>query len=129
MCRKFPGRLVLGIDARQGRVATDGWLATSDVAATELARQFAAEPLVAIVYTDIATDGMMSGPNVDAMTRMQAAVEVPVVASGGVSSAEDVARLADAGMAGCIIGRAIYEGTLSLPEATAAAGDASQQYT
>ena len=122
MCRKLPGRLVLGIDAREGRVATDGWLETSDVAATELARQFAAEPLAAIVYTDIATDGMMSGPNVDAMARMQAAVEVPVVASGGVSSAEDLARLAAAGMAGCIIGRALYEGTLSLPEAMAAAG-------
>jgi len=127
MCRQFPGRLVLGIDARQGRVATDGWLATSDVAATELAGQFAAEPLAAIVYTDIATDGMMTGPNVEAMARMQEAVPVPVVASGGVSSAEDVARLAEAGMAGCIIGRALYEGTLSLPAAMAAAGESDNQ--
>jgi phosphoribosylformimino-5-aminoimidazole carboxamide ribotide isomerase len=117
VCRQFPGKLVLGIDARDGRVATDGWLATSDVDAVELARQFAGEPLAAIVYTDIATDGMLAGANVEAMARMQAAVDLPVVASGGVTTAEDVARLADAGLAGCIIGRALYEGTLTLPEA------------
>ena len=121
MCRQFPGRLVLGIDAREGRVATDGWLQPSDVAAVELARRFAGEPLAAIIYTDIATDGMLSGPNVAAMATMQAAVELPVVASGGVASKEDVARLAAVGMAGCIIGRALYEGTLTLPDALAAA--------
>ena len=122
MCRQFPGRLVLGIDARGGRVATDGWLETSDVAATELAQQFAGEPIAAIVYTDIETDGMLSGPNLEAMARMQAAVDLPVVASGGVTTDEDVALLAAAGMAGCIIGRALYEGTLTLPDALAAAG-------
>ncbi|OHB80456.1 MAG: 1-(5-phosphoribosyl)-5-[(5-phosphoribosylamino)methylideneamino]imidazole-4-carboxamide isomerase, partial [Planctomycetes bacterium RBG_16_64_12] len=74
MCRKFPDRLVLGIDARGGRVATDGWRETSDMAAVDLARQFAGEPLAAIVYTDIASDGMMVGPNVAAMAEMQAAV-------------------------------------------------------
>lgn len=123
MCRQFPGRLVLGIDARGGRVATDGWLETSDVAATELARQFAAEPIAAIIYTDIDTDGMLSGPNVEAMAQMQAAVDLPVIASGGVAGKEDVARLAEAGMAGCIIGRALYEGTLTLGDARAAAGE------
>jgi phosphoribosylformimino-5-aminoimidazole carboxamide ribotide isomerase len=122
MCRAFPGRLVLGIDARDGRVATHGWLETSDMPATALARQFAAEPIAAIVYTDIATDGMMSGPNLPAMAEMRAAVDVPVVASGGVTTAEDVARLAAVPMAGCIIGRALYEGTLTLPAALAAAG-------
>lgn len=122
MCRAFPGRLVLGIDARGGRVATHGWLETSDVAATELAKQFAAEPIAAVVYTDIATDGMMSGPNVAAMTEMQAAIDLPVVASGGVTTAVDVARLAAVPVAGCIIGRALYEGTLTLPAALAAAG-------
>jgi phosphoribosylformimino-5-aminoimidazole carboxamide ribotide isomerase len=121
MCRAFPGRLVLGIDAREGRVATDGWFETSDVAAVELARQFAGQPMAAIIYTDIAADGMLSGPNLAAMAAMQAAVELPVVASGGVTTTEDVARLAAAGMAGCIIGRALYEGTLSLPDALAAA--------
>jgi len=122
MCRKFPGRLVLGIDARDGRVATDGWLETSDFAATDLAAQFAEEPIAAIVYTDIATDGMMAGANVAAMAEMQAAVDVPVVASGGVTTADDVARLAAVPMAGCIIGRALYEGSLTLPDAIAAAG-------
>ena len=122
MCREFPGKLVLGIDARDGRVATEGWLQTSDVAATELAGQFAGEPVAAVIYTDIATDGMMAGPNLAAMAEMQAAVDLPVVASGGVTTKEDVARLAAVPMAGCIIGRALYEGTLTLPDAMAASG-------
>ncbi|NQU23304.1 MAG: 1-(5-phosphoribosyl)-5-[(5-phosphoribosylamino)methylideneamino]imidazole-4-carboxamide isomerase, partial [Candidatus Nealsonbacteria bacterium] len=113
MCRQFPGKLVLGIDAKDGKVATDGWEVTSDTEAVELARQFSGEPIAAINYTDIATDGMLTGPNVAAMAEMCRAVEVPVVASGGVTTVEDVARLADAGMAGCIIGRALYEGTLT----------------
>ncbi len=116
-CRKYPRRLVLGIDARDGLAATDGWLNTSDVTAIDLARQFATEPLAAIIYTDIATDGMMGGPNVAAMAEMQAAVNIPIVASGGVTTVDDVARLAAAGLAGCIIGRSLYEGTLSLADA------------
>lgn len=114
---KFPNRLVLGIDARDGYVATDGWLETSEVTAIEMAQQFEGEPLAAIVYTDIATDGMMSGPNVAAMAEMQKAVRLPVVASGGVTTEADVEALATAGLAGCIIGRALYEGTLTLPKA------------
>jgi phosphoribosylformimino-5-aminoimidazole carboxamide ribotide isomerase len=121
MCAEFPGQLVLGIDAREGRVATDAWLETTDVDATELARQLAAEPLAAIVYTDIATDGMLAGPNLAAMADMRAAVDVPVIASGGVTTKEDVARLAAVPMAGCIIGRALYEGTLTLRDALDAA--------
>ena len=116
-CREHPGKLVVGIDARDGRVATDGWLETSDVAAVDLARQFEGEPLAAIVYTDIATDGMLVGPNVTAMAQMQAAVDLPVVASGGITTREDVARLGAVPMAGCIIGRALYEGRMTLPEA------------
>jgi phosphoribosylformimino-5-aminoimidazole carboxamide ribotide isomerase len=123
MAGKFPDRLVLGIDARDGRVAAQGWTETSDLAAIELARQFADEPIAAIVYTDIATDGMLAGPNVPAMAEMQAAVDVPVVASGGVTTAEDVAVLRQAGMAGCIIGRSLYEGKLKLPDALAAASE------
>jgi phosphoribosylformimino-5-aminoimidazole carboxamide ribotide isomerase len=123
-CRKYPGRLALGIDARDGRVATDGWLQTSDVEAVELARQLADEPLAAIIYTDIATDGMLRGPNVAAMAAMQAAVRVPVIASGGVTTAADVAALAEAGLAGCIIGRALYVGTLTLEDALRAAQSA-----
>lgn len=121
--RQHPGRLVLGIDARDGMVATDGWLDTSSTSAVELAQQFRGEPLAALIYTDIATDGMLSGPNVPAMTEMQQAVEIPVVASGGVTTAEDVRQLASVPMAGCIIGRALYEGTLTLPDALVAAGD------
>lgn len=116
-CRAYPGRLVLGIDARDGRVATDGWLETSDVSAIDLARQFSGEPLAALVYTDIATDGMMAGPNVKAMAAMQQAIDLPVVASGGVTRIDDVRQLAEAGLAGCIIGRALYEGTIDLAEA------------
>ena len=123
MCRQFPGRLVLGIDARDGRVATEGWLATSRMEALELAGQFAAEPLAAVIYTDIAADGMLAGPNFAAMARMQEAVRRPVIASGGVTTRDDVARLAAIPMAGCIIGRALYEGTLTLPQALAAAGE------
>jgi len=121
MCRQFPDKLVLGIDARGGQVATDGWLETSSLAATEVAGQFADEPLAAIVYTDIATDGMMAGPNFHAMAEMQAAVKLPVVASGGVTTIDDVIGLARIPMAGCIIGRALYEGAITLPEAMAVA--------
>ena len=123
MCEKFPRRLVLGIDAREGRVATDGWLETSDVSAVELARRLCDLPLAAIVYTDIATDGMLAGPNHAAMAEMQRSVDLPVIASGGVTTRGDVARLAKAGLAGCIIGRALYEGTLTLADALAAAGE------
>ena len=117
MCRAFPDKLALGIDARDGFVATDGWLETSNMAATELVRQFADEPVAAVIYTDIARDGMLSGPNVDAMQQMKQATEFPVIASGGVSKVDDVARLAEAGLDGVIIGRALYEGAVSLPAA------------
>ncbi|MDO4570248.1 MAG: 1-(5-phosphoribosyl)-5-[(5-phosphoribosylamino)methylideneamino]imidazole-4-carboxamide isomerase [Planctomycetia bacterium] len=114
MCAKFPRKLVLGIDARDGFVATDGWLETSQTSAISLAQQFDDVPLDAIIYTDIATDGMMSGANVPAMREMKDAVRVPVVASGGVSSIEDVRRLSEAGLDACIIGRALYEGAIDL---------------
>jgi len=120
MCQKYPQKLVLGVDAREGRVATDGWTETSSVRATELADQFQDVPLAAIVYTDIATDGMLAGPNLAAMTEMQQHVAVPVVASGGVTNLEDVQKLAAAGLAGAIIGRALYEGTIELADALAA---------
>jgi phosphoribosylformimino-5-aminoimidazole carboxamide ribotide isomerase len=122
VCRKYPGRLALGIDARGGRVAVDGWLSTSEVSAVELANRFAGEPIAALIYTDIETDGMLTGPNVAAMSAMQAAVEWPVIASGGITTTKDIEQLAAVPMAGCIIGRALYEGTLTLPEALAATG-------
>lgn len=117
MCAKFPGRLVLGIDARNGFVATDGWLETSKTKAIQLAEQFNDSPMAAIVYTDIATDGMMKGANVPAMREMKEAVRVPVVASGGVTTLEDVKLLKAAGLDAAIIGRALYEGTIDLRDA------------
>lgn len=121
MCEQYPGQLVLGIDARNGMVATDGWLETSDTPATELADQFRDVPLAAIVYTDIATDGMLAGPNVSAMAEMQRHVDIPVVASGGVTRVDDVRQLAAAGLAAAIIGRALYADKITLPEALEAA--------
>jgi len=124
-CRAYPNKLVLGIDARDGLVATDGWLKTSSTSAVELARQFADEPISAIVYTDIATDGMMAGPNTQAMAEMQNSVNLPVVASGGVTTLDDVQALAEAGLAACIIGRALYEESFSLSDALATASAAA----
>lgn len=121
MARKHPDRLAIGIDARDGRVATHGWLETSDTLAVDLARQFAGEPIAALIYTDIATDGMLAGSNVAAMREMREAVTLPVIASGGVTTGDDVADLAAAGVAGCIVGRALYEGTLTLADALQAA--------
>ena len=126
-CRQFPNKLVLGIDARNGMVATDGWLETSSVSALELAQQFSNEPLAAIVYTDIATDGMMAGPNIPAMQEMQQALDLQVVASGGVSTLEDICGLAKAGLSGAIIGRALYEGAFNLSDAVKTAREVAAQ--
>lgn len=117
MALKYPGRLVLGIDAKEGMVAVNGWLETSRVSAAELARQFADLPLAALVYTDIATDGMMKGPNFKEMEEMSRVSPIPLVASGGVTRIGDVARLAGLGIPACIIGRALYEKTIDLSEA------------
>jgi phosphoribosylformimino-5-aminoimidazole carboxamide ribotide isomerase len=116
LCRRFPGKIVCGIDARQGKVATEGWLEVSERSALDLARQLAALPLAALVYTDIGRDGMLQGANVEAMAELAAAVPLPVIASGGVTTVEDVRRLAHLGLAGCIVGRALYEGLLDLAE-------------
>lgn len=121
LCRRFPGRIVLGIDARNGKVATQGWLHTSEQSALELARQGASWPLAALVYTDISRDGMLAGPNLDAFAELVAAVRLPVIASGGVTTLEDIRQLARLGVAGCIIGRALYEGRLDLAAALALA--------
>ena len=121
MCLAFPHRLVLGLDARDGMLATEGWLETSDVAAVAAARRFAELPIAAIVYTDIARDGMMQGANISAMAAMKQAVEIPVIASGGVTTVDDVSQLASVPMDGCIIGRALYEGSMTLSDALDAA--------
>ena len=121
MCEQYPNKLALGLDARDGRVATDGWLETSNVDAIEFARQFQDKPLAAIIYTDIAKDGMMAGPNFSAIAAMHHAVATPVIASGGVTTADDVRKLAEIGVAGCIIGRTLYDGKLTIAEAVQAA--------
>jgi phosphoribosylformimino-5-aminoimidazole carboxamide ribotide isomerase len=95
----------------------------SPLTAIDVARRHAPLPLAAIVYTDIATDGMLSGPNLSALGEMVTAVPLPIVASGGVASADDIRRVATTGCAGCIVGRALYEGRVSIPAALAAAGE------
>ncbi len=117
MAEKYPDRLLLGLDARDGRVATQGWLETSSVTALTLARQFDDLPIAGIVYTDIARDGTLEGPNLDAIGAMAQAVRTPVIASGGVGTLEDLARLAELPIAGCIVGRALYDGRFSLRSA------------
>jgi phosphoribosylformimino-5-aminoimidazole carboxamide ribotide isomerase len=113
-CELFPKQIVLGLDARHGKVATHGWLELSERSALELAREAAAWPIAGIVYTDISRDGTMDGPNVDAYRQMLAAVSVPVLASGGITTLDHVRELARLGVAGCVIGRSIYEGRLDL---------------
>jgi phosphoribosylformimino-5-aminoimidazole carboxamide ribotide isomerase len=120
VCGRFPGRIVLGLDARGGRVATHGWLETSELTAVEVARQVSAWPLAAIVYTDINKDGMLGGPNFDALAEVRDAARVPVIASGGVTTVDDVRTLTELKLAGCIIGRALYEGRIDLAAALGA---------
>ncbi|NBX30573.1 1-(5-phosphoribosyl)-5-((5-phosphoribosylamino)methylideneamino)imidazole-4-carboxamide isomerase, partial [bacterium] len=123
LAASLPGRIVLGLDARDGRVAVRGWIETSPLTALDVARRHEHLPLAALVYTDIATDGTLGGPNLAALREMVSAVKLPVVASGGIASATDLAQVAAVGAAGCIVGRALYDGGLSLAAATAACGD------
>lgn len=114
-CAAHPGRVAVGIDARDGRAAVDGWAETSDVPALDLARRAAQVGAAAIVYTDIARDGALEGPNLAATRTIAQAVEVPVIASGGVAGLSDLAALKaleDDGVAGVIVGRAFYDGRI-----------------
>ncbi|MEM1097439.1 MAG: 1-(5-phosphoribosyl)-5-[(5-phosphoribosylamino)methylideneamino]imidazole-4-carboxamide isomerase [Planctomycetota bacterium] len=115
----YAGRLVLGLDSRDGRVATDGWEQTSDVTAVSLAERVRGWPLAAIVYTDIATDGTLAGPNVRATAEMCKATDVPIVASGGVGTLEHLAVLRPLPIQGVIVGRALYDRKFTLCEAIA----------
>lgn len=119
-CKAFPGKVIVGIDAKDGWVATDGWAEVSSMQAVDLARQFRAAGVSAIVYTDIARDGMMQGVNVEATARLARDAGLPVIASGGVTNIEDIRQLkavSGDGVIGAITGRAIYEGTLQLAAA------------
>lgn len=126
LCLEFPGRIIVGLDAKDGRLAVDGWSKLSHHDVIDLAQHFEADGVVAFVYTDIARDGMMKGPNVEATARLASNVRVPVIASGGVSSLDDLRNLAaqeEEGITGAIVGRALYEGAFTLEEARKAAAN------
>ncbi len=119
-CRAFPGRICVGIDAKGGKVAVHGWDDVTDVSATDLARRFEDAGVSAIIYTDIARDGMMSGPNIEETVNLAKAISIPVIVSGGISTIEDVRACAaqvENGICGAITGRAIYEGSLDFAAA------------
>ena len=117
-CREFPGHIAVGIDARGGRVAVEGWAEETDIQAIELARNFADAGVDAIIYTDIDRDGVLQGANIPATAELAGAVSIPVIASGGVSSLTDIRVLiAEQKIAGAIIGRALYDGRIDLGEA------------
>ena len=121
-CRAFPGRVALGIDARDGFVATEGWAETSTTTAIDLAKAFEGSGAAAVIYTDIARDGMLSGVNVEATAALARAVTMPVIASGGVASTDDIVALKAAGVvAGAILGRALYDGRVDPAAALALA--------
>ena len=115
----FPGQVAVGIDARNGMVATKGWAEETDVEVTELAQSFEDAGVAAIIYTDINRDGAMQGPNVEATAALANAVSIPVIASGGVSSLDDLKALRNCGapLNGAISGRALYDGAFDLREA------------
>ena len=120
VCKLFPGHIIVGLDAKNGLVATDGWAEISNIQATELAKRFEQDGVSSIVYTDISRDGMMQGVNIEATAALAQASSIPVIASGGVTNMEDIHALkaaASKGILGAITGRAIYEGTLDLAAA------------
>ncbi|MAX56546.1 MAG: 1-(5-phosphoribosyl)-5-[(5-phosphoribosylamino)methylideneamino]imidazole-4-carboxamide isomerase [Alcanivoracaceae bacterium] len=122
MCKQFPGHIIVGLDAKDGKVATDGWANVSDVDVIDLARQFQDDGVSAIVYTDISRDGMLQGVNVEATLRLAESISIPVIASGGITNLEDVRNLcavSKLGISGAITGRAIYEKTLDFAEGQA----------
>lgn len=121
-CKQFPGKIVVGIDAKNGMVAVQGWAEVTDITAVDLARTFEDCGVSAIIYTDISRDGMMGGPNLEATKALAEAISIPVIASGGVSSLQDIQNLMaieQSGISGAITGKAIYTGAINLAEAIA----------
>ncbi len=126
MVRKYPGQIAIGIDAKNGYVATHGWLSTSEVRAVELGKRFADAGAETFIFTDIATDGMLSGPNVEAIQQMAEETGKSVIASGGVSRLEDLSalqKLLSSGVSGAIVGKALYEGRFTVSEALKAVSE------
>jgi phosphoribosylformimino-5-aminoimidazole carboxamide ribotide isomerase len=124
-CSECPGQIIVGIDARDGQVATKGWLETSSIAAVDLAQQMSQLGVVAIIYTDIQRDGTLKGPNLGAMRELASQISIPVIASGGVSSITDLLSLLalePLGVTGAIVGKALYMGNVQLAEALKAVG-------
>jgi phosphoribosylformimino-5-aminoimidazole carboxamide ribotide isomerase len=118
--RKFPGRVAVGLDARDGKVAVEGWAATSELSALDIARRFEDAGVAAIIYTDVSRDGMLQGLNLDATIALADAISIPVIASGGFASIDDVKKLVDPRarkLEGAIVGRALYDGRLDAAEA------------
>jgi phosphoribosylformimino-5-aminoimidazole carboxamide ribotide isomerase len=121
-CRKFPGQIVVGIDAKDGLVAVRGWADVTEKLATEMAKEMEGFGVEAIIYTDISRDGMMQGPNIEATKALAEAISIPVIASGGLSTLNDIRRLLEiesSGVTGVITGKAIYSGAIDLREAVA----------
>jgi len=118
ICKKYPGKIVVGIDAKDGMVAVEGWSEISDVSAVDLAQKYESKGVAAIIFTDIRRDGMQTGPNIEATNELAKAVDIPVIASGGVSSIKDIKELLKyKEIFGVVTGRALYEGKLDLKEA------------
>jgi len=119
-CEKFPGRIILGIDAREGYVAIEGWTEETDISPIGMAKKYESLGISAIIYTDIQRDGMRTGPNIEATRNLAEALDIPVIASGGISGINDVERILSLkryGVIGMITGKALYEGTLNLADA------------
>jgi phosphoribosylformimino-5-aminoimidazole carboxamide ribotide isomerase len=117
-CKKFPGKIAIGIDAKAGRVAVEGWAEASEMTVLDLARKFEDSGAAAIIHTDIERDGTLSGPNITATEDLAAKLSIPVIASGGVASIDDIKALKNAGkIAGVIVGRALYDGKVDLKAA------------
>lgn len=128
LCLEFPGHIIVGLDARDGKVAIDGWSKLSHHDVVDLAQHFENDGVAAIVYTDIGRDGMLSGVNIEATATLARAIRIPVIASGGVTDLDDIRRLLalqEDGVEGVIAGRALYEGSLRLAEAQALADEAN----
>lgn len=127
-CNAFPGHIIVGLDAKDGRVAVEGWSKVTHHEVIDLAQKFQDYGVEAVIYTDIGRDGMMSGVNVEATVKLAQALSIPVIASGGITNLDDVRRLcavADEGIVGAITGRAIYEGSLDFAEAQRLADELS----